>query len=112
MPDGAGRSKPRVVQTPRWRVNGTTGSHRGRRVTAPQAALLGMAPEEYGSLPVGGWRTATLDALERRSLVETKSETWGSGDFAVNVWLWRRVRDRSGDPVQHGCGHMQGRGAA
>lgn len=58
------------------------------KLTPAMDRLLKKAPEDWGGLPAGVHCTnATLEALERRGLVETRlaAESWKG-------WEWRRAR--------------------
>jgi len=65
------------------------------RLSYKQRDVLARATDEWARLPPGiGCTNATLEALERRGLVETRYGT--DGGFVVDghqhrVWQWRKT---------------------
>lgn len=60
------------------------------KLTYAQTQLLAKAPAEWGALPAGvGCTNSTLEALERRGLVETRIRPGHELKF-FSGWDWRR----------------------
>lgn len=60
-------------------------------LTYAQKRLMEKAPIEWGNLPGGvGCTNSTLEALERRKLVETRVKP-GERCWMFSQWQWRKL---------------------
>ena len=70
-------------------------TERTKQLSHRQRELLGKAPAEWGKLPGGiGCTNTTLEALERRGLVETRYGEEGGFVYEGHQhfgWQWRKT---------------------
>lgn len=78
---------------------GVTAPKRDKELSHRQRDVLSKAPSEWGKLPAGiGCTNATLEALERRGLVETRYCEEGGFVYEGRKylgWQWRSVPNAS-----------------